>query len=114
MLLLIPHAATVIGALAASCQAATTASGRTETTTAVMEATAAILGIAGAIARAGDTGQAILDEQTAVVARNLLAATVYHLSDGSRQMPGDRNLPDGRDQDLAMRNRINQDLQLLQ
>jgi hypothetical protein len=69
MVLPVPHAATIIGALAASCQAATTANSSTETITAVIEATSAILRIAGAIARTGDTGQAILDAETAVIAR---------------------------------------------
>ncbi len=114
MLLPVAQAATVIGALAASCQAATTASGRTETTTSVVEATAAILNIAGAIARAGDTGQPILDAETVVIARNQLGAMLAHLSDGSWQMPGHRNGPDGRYHDLAMRDRIQHDLQLLQ
>lgn len=114
MVLPIPHAATVIGSLAASCQAATTASRRTEATTAVMEATAAIVRIAGAIARAGDTEPAILHAETAVVARSQLAATIAHLSNGDWQMPGHRGLPDAREHDLAMAQRIKRDRDLLQ
>jgi hypothetical protein len=114
MVLPIPHAATVIGSLAASCQAATTASARIETTTAIMEATAAIVRIAGAIARAGDTEPAILDAETAVIARSQLAAAVAHLRHGRWTMPGHRCLPDARDHDLAMAQRIQSDGQLLQ
>jgi hypothetical protein len=114
MVLPIPHAATVIGSLAASCQAATTAWTRTETTTTIMEATAAIVRIAGAIARASDTDPAIVDAETAVIARSQLAAAVAHLSNGSWTMPGHRCLPDARDHDLAMAQRIQSDAQLLQ
>jgi hypothetical protein len=99
MMLPIPHAATVIASLAASCQAATTAALRTETTTAVMEATAAIVRIAGAIARAGDLEPAIIDANTAVITRSQLDAMVAHLNNGSWQMPGHRNLPDAHEHD---------------
>jgi hypothetical protein len=113
MLLPVPHAATVIGALAASCQAATTAANRAETTTAVIESTAAILAIAGAIARSDLTGPAILDAQTAVIARTQLSTMVDRLGDGTWHMPGHENLIDLRQHDLAMRDRIEHDLQLL-
>jgi hypothetical protein len=108
-----PHAAAIIGALAAACQAATTATHRTKTNTAIHEATGAILRIAGAIARADDTGQAILDAETAVIARSLLSTMVKHLTDGTWRMPGHESQPDGREQDLAMRDRIARDLELL-
>lgn len=113
MLLPIPHAATIIGALAASCQAATTAANHTETTIAVCEATAAILHIAAAIARAGEDAHAILDADTAVIARTQLSTMVERLTDGTWHMPGHERLPDRREQDLAMRDRIAQDLQWL-
>jgi hypothetical protein len=77
-----------------------------------MEATAAIVRIAGAIARASDTDPAIVDAETAVIARSQLAAAVAHLSNGSWTMPGHRCLPDARD--LAMAQRIQSDAQLLQ
>jgi len=112
-LLPIPHAATIIGALAASCQAATTAPNRTETTTAIHEATAAILHIAGAIARAGEDGQAILDADTVVIARTQLSTMLERLTDGTWHMPGHARLPNRREHDLAMRDRIAQDLQWL-
>ena len=113
MLLPLRHAATIIGALAASCQAATTAPNRAESTTAVIEATAAILAVAGAIARADPTGPAILDAQTAVIARTQLSTTVDHLSAGTWHMPGHDTLSDARQHDLALRDRIQHDLQLL-
>jgi hypothetical protein len=114
MLLPIPHAATIIGALAASCQAATIATHRTDTTIAVHEATAAILRIAGAIARAGDTGCAILNAATAVIASTQLSTMVECLTDGTWHMPDHERLPDNRGHDLAMRDRIAHDLELLQ
>jgi hypothetical protein len=113
MLLPIPHAATIIGALAASCQAATTAEHRTETVTAILEATSAILRIAGAIARAGDAGPAILDAETAVIAHTQLSTMAHHLTDGVWHLPGHEQLPDAREHDLSMANRIQRDLQLL-
>jgi hypothetical protein len=82
--------------------------------TAVIEATAAIVRIAGAIARAEDTEPAIIDANTAVIARSQLAATVAHLNDGSWQMPGHRSPHDGREHDLAMAERIQRDRDLLQ
>jgi hypothetical protein len=112
-LLPLPHAATIIGALAASCQAATTATNRTETTTAVIEATAAILSITAAIARAEPTGPAILDARTVVIARTQLSTMVDHLGDGTWHMPGHDPLPDARQHDLALRDRIDRDRQLL-
>jgi hypothetical protein len=114
MLLTIPHAATVIDALTASCQAATTATLRTDTSTAVLEATSAILGIAGAIARASDAGQAILDAETAVIARTQLSTMIERLTDGTWHIPGHEPLPDAREHDLAMRDRMTRDLELLQ
>ena len=113
MLLPIPHAATIIGALAASCQAATTAANHTETTIAVCEATAAILHIAAALARAGEDAHAILDADTAVIARTQLSTMVERVTDRTWHMPGHERLPDRREQDLAMRDRIAQDLQWL-
>jgi hypothetical protein len=113
MVLPINHAATVIGSLAASCQAASTAPKRTQTTAAIMEATAAIVAIAGAIARAGESGAAILDAETAVIARGQLAATIAHLRDGRWQMPGHRGMPDAHEHDRAMAERIQSDRDLL-
>ncbi|MBO0868636.1 MAG: hypothetical protein J2P15_08740 [Micromonosporaceae bacterium] len=98
----------------ATCEAATTAEHRTQTTTAVREAAAAILRIAGAIARAGHGTPAILDALTAVLARTQLSAMVDHLTDGSWHMPGHQPLPDARAHDLALRDRIARDRELLQ
>jgi hypothetical protein len=96
MLLPVAHAATIIGAPAASCEAATTAEHRAETTTAVREAAATILRIAGAIAR------------------DQLSTMVDHLTDGSWHMPDHQQLPDARAHDLALRDRIARDRELLQ
>jgi hypothetical protein len=52
---------------------------------------------------------AIIDAETAVIARSQLAATVAHLSNGSWQMPGHRSLPDARAHDRAMAERIQRD-----
>jgi hypothetical protein len=81
--------------------------------TAVIEATAAILAFAGAIARGEATGPAILDAQTTVIARTQLSTMVDHIGAGTSHMPGHENLPDARQHDLAMRDRIERDLQIL-
>jgi hypothetical protein len=103
-----------VGALAASCQAATTAGHRTETVTAVIEATSGILRIAGAIARTGDTGHAILDAQMTVIAPRQLSTTAHSLTEGAWHVPGHQRLPEAREHDLSMANRIRHDLGLLQ
>jgi hypothetical protein len=79
----------------------------------IIEATAAILAIAGAIARAEATGPAILDAQTGVIARTQLSTMADHLGAGTWHMPGHVNLPDAHQHDLAMRDRIERDLQIL-
>jgi hypothetical protein len=81
---------------------------------AITEATSAIVRIAGAIARAGDTGAAILDAETAVIARTQLSTMVHNLADGVWHLPGHELLTDARQHDRSMADRIQRDLRLLE